>query len=59
MPSKEGEKQREDSWKIKENDLPSNARDLTLALFVLGDGTNDHYPAVATNHPTLVAHSLD
>ena len=59
MPSKEGEKRREDSWKIKDNDLPFNARDLTLALFVLGVGANDHYPAVAANPPALLTHFLD
>jgi len=39
--------------------LVVNSRDLTLALFVLGGGANDHYPAVAANHPALLTHFLD
>ncbi len=32
---------------------------LSLALFVLRDGANDHDPAMASNHPALVTHFFD
>tara|TARA_A100001037_G_scaffold304237_1_gene340409 strand:- start:1757 stop:1939 length:183 start_codon:yes stop_codon:yes gene_type:complete len=43
----------------KRPSLLSIARALTLALFVLGVGTNDHHPTVTANHPALVTHFLD